>query len=52
MIGHPIIMCPTLQSDNAEEANALGGFLGQPLSNTYNSSWKNHPNMSYGNQQR
>ena len=51
MIGHPIIMCPTLQSDNAEEANALGGFPGQPLSNSYNSSWKNHPNLSYGNQQ-
>ena len=52
MIGHPTDMCPTLQSDIVEEANAIGGFPGQPLSNTCNSSWKNHSNLSYGNQQR
>ena len=34
-----------------EETNAIGGFPGQPLSNTYNSSWKNHPNLSYVNLQ-
>ena len=44
---------------NYEQANALGGFQGQqnfqgapsprndPYSNTYNSGWRNHPNVSY-----
>ena len=52
MIGHLTDMCPTLQSDTVEEANTIGGFLGQPLSNTYNPSWENYPILSYENQQR
>ncbi|KAL0298879.1 UNVERIFIED_CONTAM: hypothetical protein Sradi_6547700 [Sesamum radiatum] len=50
-------MCPTLQTQPAEHANAIGGFSGQqqrrydPFSNTYNSRWKDHhPNLSYGAQ--
>ncbi|XP_022880391.1 uncharacterized protein LOC111397619 [Olea europaea var. sylvestris] len=53
--GHPTDMCPTLQED--EQFNAVGSFPGQPqrnynpYSNTYNLGWKDHPNLSYGNQQ-
>ena len=50
LIRHLTDMCPTLQSDIVEEANAIRGFPGQPLSNTYNPIWKNHPSLSYGNQ--
>ena len=54
--GHPTDACPTLQDDPSEQANAMGGFLGQqqrkydPFSNSYNPGWKDHPNFSYGNQ--
>ncbi|XP_048229065.1 uncharacterized protein LOC125369839 [Ricinus communis] len=54
--GHPIDMCPTLQQDLMQEANALGGFTGQsqrkydPFSNQYNPGWRDHLNLSYGNQ--
>ncbi|PIN09707.1 hypothetical protein CDL12_17709 [Handroanthus impetiginosus] len=53
-IGHPTDMCPTLQEDSYEHANAVGGFPGppqrkyDPYSNTYNPGWKDHPNLSYG----
>ncbi|XP_031120219.1 uncharacterized protein LOC116023362 [Ipomoea triloba] len=46
-------MCPTLQYDSCEQANAVGGFPGQPqrnydpYSNTYNPGWRDHPNLSY-----
>ncbi|XP_019200117.1 PREDICTED: uncharacterized protein LOC109193754 [Ipomoea nil] len=51
--GHQTDMCPTLQYDSCEQANAIGGFLGQPqrnydpYSNTYNPGWRDHPNFSY-----
>ncbi|XP_052181983.1 uncharacterized protein LOC127794775 [Diospyros lotus] len=52
--GHPTDMCPTLQEDSLEHANAVGGFPGppqrkyDPYSNTYNLGWRDHPNFSYG----
>ncbi|XP_048227305.1 LOW QUALITY PROTEIN: uncharacterized protein LOC125369336 [Ricinus communis] len=54
--GHPTDMCPTLQQDSMQEPNALGGFAGQPqrkydpFSNHYNPGWRDHPNLSCGNQ--
>ncbi|XP_031101911.1 uncharacterized protein LOC116005813, partial [Ipomoea triloba] len=51
--GHQTDMCPTLQYDSCEQANAIGGFPGQPqrnydpYSNTYNLGWRDHPNFSY-----
>ena len=61
--GHPTDMCPTLQEDGLEQVNALGykgpsAYQGQgpsqpkydPYSSTYNPGWRNHPNLSYGNQ--
>ncbi|XP_022869921.1 uncharacterized protein LOC111389256 [Olea europaea var. sylvestris] len=52
--GHPTDMCQTLQED--KQVNAVGSFPGQPqrnynpYSNTYNPGWRDHPNLSYGNQ--
>ncbi|XP_038708081.1 uncharacterized protein LOC120003252 isoform X2 [Tripterygium wilfordii] len=55
MIGHPTDMCPTLQEeDSTQQANAIGGFPGQPqlkfdpYPNTYTPGFK-HPNLSYDN---
>jgi hypothetical protein len=49
-------MCPTMQEDNIEHANAVdGAFNGQPqrkynpFSNTYNPGWRDHLNLRYGN---
>ncbi|XP_048229526.1 uncharacterized protein LOC125370008 [Ricinus communis] len=48
--GHPTDMCPTLQQDLMQEANALGGFTSQlqrkydPFSNQYNHGWRDHLN--------
>ena len=54
---HATDMCPTLQEDiPVQQANAMGGFQGQPqrkydpYSNSYNPGWRDHPNLSYGNQ--
>ena len=60
--GHPTDMCPSLQEDGLEQANALGyqgpsTYQGQgpswpkydPYSSTYNPKWRHHPNLSYGN---
>ncbi|KAJ9183018.1 hypothetical protein P3X46_006938 [Hevea brasiliensis] len=54
--GHATDMCPTLQEDESmQHANAVGNY-GQPqcryhpFSNTYNLGWRDHPNLSYGNQ--
>ncbi|XP_073153283.1 uncharacterized protein [Henckelia pumila] len=55
--GHATVMCPTLQEGSAEQFNAAGGFPEppqrkyDPYSNTYNPSWKDHPNLRYGNPQ-
>ncbi|KAJ8771973.1 hypothetical protein K2173_027150 [Erythroxylum novogranatense] len=52
--GHPTDMCPTLQTDTPEYANAIENFPGPPqrkydsYSNTYNPGWRDHPNLSYG----
>ncbi|XP_010247948.1 PREDICTED: uncharacterized protein LOC104590886 [Nelumbo nucifera] len=49
--GHPTDMCPTLQDEPYEQANAVGGFLQKrydPYSNTYNAGWRDHPNLNYG----
>ncbi|KAJ9168433.1 hypothetical protein P3X46_019958 [Hevea brasiliensis] len=55
-LGHATDMCPTLQEDELmQHANAVGNY-GQPqcrydpFSNTYNPIWRDHPNLSYGNQ--
>ncbi|KAJ9179088.1 hypothetical protein P3X46_010912 [Hevea brasiliensis] len=49
-------MCPALQEDESiQHVNAVGNY-GQPqhrydpFSNTYNPGWRDHPNLSYGNQ--
>ncbi|KAJ9162867.1 hypothetical protein P3X46_022609 [Hevea brasiliensis] len=54
--GHATDMCPALQEDESmQHANAVGHY-GQPqcrydpYSNTYNPGWRDHPNLSYGNQ--
>ncbi|KAL0303148.1 UNVERIFIED_CONTAM: hypothetical protein Sradi_6182900 [Sesamum radiatum] len=52
---HVTDMCPTLQEPPTEHAEAIGGFSEQqrrydPFPNTYNPGWKDHPNLSYGNQ--
>ncbi|XP_073017773.1 uncharacterized protein [Primulina eburnea] len=56
MVGHPTDMCPSLQEEATQQANAIGGFPGQPqrrydpFSNSYNPGWRDHPNFSYKNQ--
>ena len=51
---HLTDMCPTLQDEPYEQANAVGGFPGppqrkyDPYSNTSNPGWKDHPNFNYG----
>ncbi|KAH9723012.1 hypothetical protein KPL70_006942 [Citrus sinensis] len=53
-MGHSTNMCPTLQEEPVEQANAVGGFPGMPqrrydpYAQTYNPGWKDHPNFSYG----
>ncbi|XP_024047937.1 uncharacterized protein LOC112101497, partial [Citrus clementina] len=53
-MGHSTDMCPTLQEEPIEQANAVGGFPGMPqrrydpYAQTYNPGWKDHPNFSYG----
>ncbi|XP_039010483.1 uncharacterized protein LOC120139259 [Hibiscus syriacus] len=53
-IGNPIDMCPTLQDDSHEYANAVGRFSDppqrkyDPYLNTYNPGCRDHPNLSYG----
>ncbi|KAJ9135975.1 hypothetical protein P3X46_033093 [Hevea brasiliensis] len=54
--GNATDMCPALQEDESmQHVNAVGNY-GQPqhrydpFSNTYNPGWRDHPNLSYGNQ--
>ena len=53
-IGNPTDACPALQTDEAKQVNFIGRFPGQqcndPFFNKYNEGWRNHPNLSYGNQ--
>ncbi|XP_040955938.1 uncharacterized protein [Gossypium hirsutum] len=51
---HPKDLCPTLNDNSTAHVDAVGVFLGppqrryDPFSNTYNSGWKDHPNLNYG----
>ncbi|XP_027118750.2 uncharacterized protein [Coffea arabica] len=54
---HCTDLCPILQEDGAEQINMAGGVPAprrqyDPYSNTYNSGWRDHPNLSYGNRQQ
>jgi len=49
-------MCPIMQKDYIEQANAVdGAFNGHPqrkydpFTNTYNPGWRDDPNLRYGN---
>ncbi|KAL0448580.1 UNVERIFIED_CONTAM: hypothetical protein Slati_1414400, partial [Sesamum latifolium] len=49
---HVTDMCSTLQEPPTKHAETIGGFSGQqrrynPFSNTYNTGWKDHSNLSY-----
>ena len=56
-IDHATDMCPTLHEEPCQQANATGVFPGpaqrkyDPYSNFYNPGWRDHPNLSYGNNQ-
>ncbi|KAL4282392.1 hypothetical protein GQ457_03G021240 [Hibiscus cannabinus] len=53
MPNHPTEYCPILQEETSELVYGVGNFLGppqrpyDPYSNTYNSGWRDHPNLSY-----
>ena len=55
MSGHSTNMCPTLQEDNHQHVNAVGGYQNQPerrydpYLNQYNPGWRDYLNFSYGN---
>jgi len=54
--GHATDMCPALQEDESmQHVNAVGNYgqpqhMYDPFSNTYNPGWRDHLNLSYGNQ--
>ncbi|XP_031393661.1 uncharacterized protein LOC116205261 [Punica granatum] len=53
--GHATDACPQLQDEPDPQANAISGFSNQqrrydPYSNQYNSGWRDHPNLRYGQQ--
>ncbi|XP_073132354.1 uncharacterized protein [Henckelia pumila] len=56
-LGHLTDICPTLQEDQVQQANAIGGFPGQPQcrydphSNAYNLGLKDHQTFNYANPQ-
>ncbi|KAL2228655.1 UNVERIFIED_CONTAM: hypothetical protein Sindi_1845200 [Sesamum indicum] len=56
LTGNATDMCPTFQESTTEHVDAVGGFAGQqqrrydPFCNTYNPRWRDHLNLSYGNQ--
>ncbi|XP_017647991.1 uncharacterized protein LOC108488212 [Gossypium arboreum] len=55
MLNHPTDSCPMLQDETSTQVNAINNFPGppqrpyNPYGNTFNSGWRDHPNMSYGN---
>ena len=57
VVGHQTDMCPTFQKKPIKQENVAGGFPRQPqrkydpYSSTYNSGWRDHLNLSYGNPQ-
>ena len=51
--GHPTIECQMMQGLSMESINYVNNFKGlqnQVHGNTYNPSWRNHPNFSWSNQ--
>ena len=51
--GHPTIECQLMQGMSMEGVNYMGNFKGpqnQVYGNTYDPSWRNHPNLSWSNQ--
>ncbi|XP_027150381.1 uncharacterized protein LOC113750623 [Coffea eugenioides] len=52
-MGHSTDMCPMIQKESAEQVN-MAGHAPAPrkqynlYSSTYNSGWRDHPNLSYG----
>ncbi|KAG8488630.1 hypothetical protein CXB51_016597 [Gossypium anomalum] len=50
---HLTDLCPILNDNSMAHIDTVGGFPGppqkryDPFSNTYNSGWKDHPNLSY-----
>ncbi|XP_017629135.1 uncharacterized protein LOC108472132 [Gossypium arboreum] len=58
MPDQPTDCCPTLQEGIGEQVNTVGSFSGPPQrlhnphSNTYNPGWRDHPDFSYGQNQR
>ncbi|XP_017613919.1 uncharacterized protein LOC108459066 [Gossypium arboreum] len=55
MPNRPTGSCPMLQDETGAQVNAINNFPGpsqrpyNPYGNTFNSSWRDHPNLSYGN---
>ncbi|KAL4302266.1 hypothetical protein GQ457_10G017450 [Hibiscus cannabinus] len=53
MPDHPTGYCPTHYDETSEQVYGVGNFPGPfqrpygPYSNTYNSGWRDHPNLSY-----
>ena len=50
---HPTIECQMIQGLSMENVNYVNNFKGQQnhvYGNTYNPSWRNHPNFSWSNQ--
>ena len=51
---HATDACPILYDDTMAHLDAVGNFPGlpqrqyDPYANTYNSGWRDHPNLSYG----
>ena len=53
-VEHPTDACPTLHEDVMVNVSATGYTVNgrptyDPFSNTYNPSWRDHPNFRYGN---
>ncbi|KAG8492848.1 hypothetical protein CXB51_010174 [Gossypium anomalum] len=55
MPNHPTDSCPMLQDETGAQVNAINNLPGppqrpyNPYGNTFNSGWRDHPNLSYGN---
>ncbi|GMJ16126.1 hypothetical protein HRI_005281800 [Hibiscus trionum] len=56
MPDHATDLCPLLRDTSGAQVNAIHNFPGPPQrpynphSNTFNPGWRDHPNLSYGNQ--
>ncbi|XP_071917218.1 uncharacterized protein [Coffea arabica] len=52
-VGHAMEVCPLVQEETAEQVNMAGHAPAprmqyDPYSSSYNPSWRDHPNLSYG----